>query len=898
MIIKNKKIKNIPKLLYIILSLMLVLLFLLSFIFNRTLSNLYHSNQAQLTEQQFANLQQAEQIFQSRFKLQVLSISANPNEFKLLTNSASFLIQLDSNSTLSRQIFLTSEGVIAPQLPVDFINKLKDSFLNKTINNDCCGYTQLANNTWSRVAQTQLPDQTWLVYGELIDTDSSLIEQISTYTSKAEKLSSLSGRALLFKDFFNPVHELKVNFKPLYFAKIYQQPLWLIFVAICILSVLALVLVIILKWRDPKQNLDKLKQEIMNIKPLSSAANYRLSSTNTEDTAELAESINLMLDELYETREFNKVVLNSIGDAVIATDLKGIITYCNAATYQIIPVDESELIGQPIAQVLPFVNRADIDKLNACLTDVIRQKNEGAGERYTHEFKRNLEILFVEKHVTLLRNSNQESVGTVMVLRDMTQSERLRQKLNFQASYDVVTKLFNRHKFEEQLNFAVHSAKTDKREHILCQIDLDRFKLINDNAGHAAGDQLLHEIGAILRSFLRKTDICARIGGDEYGIILFDARLKHGLAIVEKIHEHIKSYRFIWAGKVYSIGASFGLTQLNHITHSSAEARREADAACYLSKSQGPNHIQVFDNANEHLNSHHQAPQWAAKINDALINNKFELFFQRINPTIGKSEREHVEILLRMRDEVGILLAPGLFLPAAERFHLMSKVDRWVIKSVFTWLSSRPAIWDSVTLSINLSGESLNDESLYGYIIDLHQKVGFPSEAICFEVTETAAINNLVIGRELILRLKAYGFTFALDDFGKGFSSYSYLQNLPAEYVKIDGGFVKEMISNKRDHEIVRSIHQISNAMGMKTIAEYVEDDQILEALREIGVDYAQGFGIQRPAQLTEFKPVAEIISNVMVQPQANLELNSADKQFDYSENQEIKNTVSEQPRV
>lgn len=877
----NNKIKNIPKLLYVTLSSVLILLFLLSFVFNRALSTLYHSNQSQLTEQQFAHFQGAEQVFQSRFEQHLLSVSVKPTEPELLTGSAAFLIQLDAENQLSRQIFRTTEGVIAHQLPAHFINKLNQYFENNHNNSTvCCGYTKLANNTWARVAFARLADQTGLVYGELIASNTSLIQHIKTYTGTSHQLAALDGQSLLFKDFFNPNNELEIQLKPLQFAQIYQQPLWMIFVAICLLIVIAFVFVIILKWRDPKQNLVKLQQEITNIKPMSSAVNHRLSSTNTEDTAELAESINAMLDELYETREFNKVVLNSIGDAVIATDLKGVITYCNEATYQIIPLESSELIGKPVSQVLPFVNPADIDKLNACLTDVIQQKNTDLGGRCTHEFKRNLEVLFIEKHITLLRNSDNEAVGTVMVLRDMTQSERLRQKLNFQASYDVVTKLLNRYKFEEQLNFAAHSAKTEKREHILCQIDLDRFKLINDNAGHAAGDQLLHEVGAILRSFLRKTDICARIGGDEYGIILFDARLKHGLAIIEKIHEHIKSYRFIWAGKVYSIGASFGLTEINQQTHSSAEARREADAACYLSKSKGPNHIQVFDNTNEQINSHHQAPQWAAKINDALINNKFELFFQRINPTIGTSKREHVEILLRMRDEAGLLLAPGLFLPAAERFRLMSKIDRWVIKSVFTWLSSRPSLWDSVTLSINLSGESLNDETLYGYIIGLHQKMDFPSEAICFEVTETAAVNNLVIGRELILRLKAYGFTFALDDFGKGFSSYSYLQNLPAEYVKIDGGFVKEMISNKRDHEIVRSIHQISNAMGMKTIAEYVEDDEILAALREIGVDYAQGFGIQRPAQLKEFKPVAEIVSNAVFTPQSQ---GQVDKQFDDS---------------
>ncbi|MCU4676806.1 EAL domain-containing protein [Catenovulum sp. 2E275] len=851
---KTKYTRNLTSL---ALILTLILLFLLSFLFIRSINNWRDFNQNQLTQQQLNNLIQAEYLFESRLQLITKDFVSEFTEPELLLNSPAFLIKYNQSTGAEEQIFRTSEQVIAKQLPTEFIAKITHYFeQNSPHELTCCGYTQISEENWARVGVTLVNEKTWVIYGELITSKNPIINQISLVN---KGLENSSNNVLIQKNFFDNKQNIKLDIIPLNRVELYLKPLWLVLISLIILVCITLVAAFIVNRRNPKKELERLKQQVAKICPTQSEASH-ISADEGQDTAELAQSINLMLDELFTAKEFNRVVLNSIGDAVITTDLNGLVTFCNAATFQIIPLDEEQIIGKPLEDILPFVHSKDTVKLKQYLGELIRNHNSDSGSRHTHEFKRNLEILYVEKHITLLRDAGQKAVGTVMVLRDMTQSERLRKKLNFQASYDVVTKLYNRLKFEEMLNVALHTAKVEKREHILCQIDLDRFKLINDNAGHAAGDQLLYEIGSILRSFLRKTDVCARIGGDEYGIILYDAQIKHGLAIVEKIREHIKSYRFIWAGKVYSVGASFGITEITHESLSAAESRREVDAACYLAKSKGPNNIQLFDNKNEYLNTHHQAPQWAAKINDALIHNKFELFFQRINPTVGTSAREHVEILLRMRDENDILLPPGLFLPAAERFRLTNKIDRWVIKAVFTWLSSRQTIWEKVTLSINLSGESLNDESLYDYIIDLHQKVGFPSEAICFEVTESAAVNNLVVGRELILRLQAYGFTFALDDFGKGFSSYSYLQNLPAEYIKIDGGFVKEMLSNKRDHEIVRSIHQISTVMGMKTIAEYVEDDEILEALREIGVDYAQGFGIQRPAELAEFKPVSEFL--------------------------------------
>ncbi|MER2493654.1 EAL domain-containing protein [Catenovulum sediminis] len=834
----------------------LLLFVLLGLASEQALEKWKQTHQSQLVNSQ---LQSVDYLFQQHYalsQLKVEQLKQTSDKSLWLDENPSFAMAVGSDLQVLWQIYLTQDNVLATSLPTSFNKNILEFLISE--HDSSTGITQLNKNDWALVSIVEANGGQY-IYGTLLPSD-SLLATPSYVVAETSTPFNLTHHIVL-EDLLtqqNVAIPLKIDTNRAF----YNQPIIVLAALIFILSLASVVMLLYSRKVSAQQHLNRLQQEVSRIKP-NSESERRVGDYQTGEIGALAGSINDMLDELFAAKEFNKVTLNSIGDAVITTDLHGIVTFCNAATFKIIKTTEQEILGKHIADVLPFSDAEDSKRLRRVLKDVIRNGHDSvsAGERYMHRLNRELEILYIEKHITLLRNPEKELVGTVMVLRDMTQSERLRKKLNFQASYDIVTKLLNRHKYEEMLNEAVHNAKMERREHVLCQIDLDRFKLINDSAGHAAGDQLLYEIGGILKSFLRKTDVCARIGGDEYGIILFDAHLEHGLAIFDKILSQIKEYRFIWGGKIHSIGASVGVTIVNSDTHNAAEARREADAACYMAKNVGMNNIRVFDPNNEKLNSHHQAPRWAARINDALVNDKFELFFQRINPTIGVSEREHIEILLRMIDDDGILLAPGMFLPAAERFRLTPKIDRWVIKTVFRWISSRPQLWKKVTLSINLSGESLNDEKLFSYIIDLHEKIGFPPETICFEVTETAAVANLVVGRELIMKLKSHGFTFALDDFGKGFSSYSYLQNLPAEYVKIDGGFVKEMTMNDRDREIVRSIHQISNVMGMKTIAEYVEDDNILDALREIGVDYAQGFGIQKPASLSGFVSLDEALN-------------------------------------
>lgn len=833
-------------------SLVLILLVVLAIYASKTFDTLESEHKLQLSNNQFQAIESLFNSYQKQTSAKTNQYLASADKLDLLSNDPSFASYINTNNQVEFAIFRTADNVVANQLPNQFeleLTKLVEAKLDVS----CCQFAQMSPNRW--VMLSVVPTNNGIfVFGEMA-TNYPILASIKPAT--AENTGQVT--AYLLRDAFT-AQALNIELTSANQFSYTNLSVFIIAVA-CITAILFGLVILGLR-QKPDETINRLKQEVNQIGTKQGAA-QRVNLEGTDsNVGELAGSINDMLGELFAAKEFNKVTLNSIGDAVITTDLEGNITFCNAATYKIIKRNEDDLIGFHVAEVLPFSEAEDAEKLKRTLNDVIVNGHETSHGRCMHKLNRELEVLYVEKHITLLKNQAQQSVGTVMVLRDMTQSERLRKKLDFQASYDIVTKLLNRHKYEELLNDAVHSAKMERREHVLCQIDLDRFKLINDSAGHAAGDQLLYEVGTLFRSFLRKTDVCARIGGDEYGIILFDAHLEHGLLIFEKIIKQVKDYRFIWGGKVYSVGASIGVTVVNANTLNAAEARREADAACYMAKGIGQNNIRVFDSNNESLNSHHQAPRWAARINEALVNDRFELFFQRINPTVGVSEREHVEILLRMKDDDGSLLLPGMFLPAAERFRLTPKIDRWVIKNVFAWISSRPSLWDTVTLSVNLSGESLNDENLFPYIIGLHEKIGFPAKTICFEVTETAAVANLVVGRELITKLQSHGFTFALDDFGKGFSSYSYLQNLPAEYVKIDGGFVKEMTANSRDKEIVRSIHQISNVMGMKTIAEYVEDDSIISALKEIGVDYVQGFGVQRPAELGEFKPLSEVINS------------------------------------
>jgi len=437
--------------------------------------------------------------------------------------------------------------------------------------------------------------------------------------------------------------------------------------------------------------------------------------------------------------------------------------------------------------------------------------------------------------------------------RDITETHTLAEKLSYQASHDALTGLINRREFERRLQRVLKTARIEKTEHALCYMDLDQFKVINDTCGHVAGDELLRQLGAVLQARARKRDTVARLGGDEFGVLMEHCSLEDAERVADTFRSAIEKFRFQWENKAFTIGVSIGLVPITETSESMVHVMSAADSACYAAKDQGRNRILVYRLDDAALSRRHGEMQRVTQINWALGEDRFRLYCQPIIPVAGGDEGAHYELLLRMEDEEGHLVPPGNFLPAAERYNLATKLDRWVVGTGFDWLSRHPGQLESLGVcAINLSGQSLGDEEFLTFMVGQFEKVDIPPEKICFEITETAAIANLATATGFMVKLKELGCKFALDDFGSGLSSFAYLKNLPVDYLKIDGVFVKDIPDDPIDFAMVKSINEIGQLMGIKTIAEFVENDAILEKLRGLGVDYAQGYGIGKPRPLDE----------------------------------------------
>jgi diguanylate cyclase (GGDEF)-like protein/PAS domain S-box-containing protein len=428
-------------------------------------------------------------------------------------------------------------------------------------------------------------------------------------------------------------------------------------------------------------------------------------------------------------------------------------------------------------------------------------------------------------------------------------------QLSWQATHDTLTGLFNRQEFEWHLCQALDSAREQGQEHALCYLDLDQFKVVNDTCGHVAGDELLRQLAGELSRQIRKTDTLARLGGDEFGLLISDCGAHDARRVAENARNIIAEYQFCWEGKSFAVGVSIGLVPITAGCAGIEALLSAADAACYAAKDQGRNRIHVFREEDEELSQRHGEMQWVSRIQAALDEDRFELFYQPIVPVADNAQTEalHFEILLRMRDERGELVPPGAFLPAAERYGLAARLDRWVIDRALQSIHEMGEGTQELGIcSINLSGQSLADEDLARFVIGRLREQRIAADRICFEITETAAISNLTRAMHFIQALKAQGCLLALDDFGSGLSSFAYLKNLPVDFLKIDGMFVKDIVEDSVDYAMVRSINELGKEMGKRTIAEFVESDAILQHLRRIGVDYAQGYGIAHPRPLRE----------------------------------------------
>ena len=568
---------------------------------------------------------------------------------------------------------------------------------------------------------------------------------------------------------------------------------------------------------------------------------------------------------LAEEQQLTSFTLKSIGDGVITTNKQGFITSVNLAAEKLIGSDIDQLKGRKLAEVF---HQRSFEPENSLI--------EYRSKKTLLKTVRNCqgqENIFDISHAPICSESG-EILGEVIVFRDMTQSVNAAKKLSWQATHDALTHLANRREFQNQLEALKQQENNIDSEHAILYLDLDRFKIVNDTCGHAAGDQLLKQISQHINHEVRSCDLVARLGGDEFGIILKNCSLEEAIKIAEKILVAVQQFRFIWNERQFSLGVSIGVVRYFPYKDDPMTILKAADSACYQAKNQGRNQLYSVSDQAIHLANQNQEMNWLALIHQALENDHFLLFQQKIISLDQEySEYQHYEVLIRMKTEDGSILSPGAFLPIAERYQLMSKIDRWVISHFFSSQNAHlRAVWRQQKYnqfpqqnfySLNLSSESLNDPQFLNFLEEQLTRYQIPPELICFEITETTAITNLKRAKQIIQAIRSLGCRFALDDFGSGMSSFGYLQTLPIDFLKIDGQFIRQLCQNPMNTIIVQALQQVAQAVNIKTIAEFVEDYAILEKLREIGVDYAQGYGIAKPIPLRQLQLLSDQTSAV-----------------------------------
>jgi len=560
---------------------------------------------------------------------------------------------------------------------------------------------------------------------------------------------------------------------------------------------------------------------------------------------------------LFQHREQEDITLHAIADAVITTDAQGRVERMNAMAEQVTGWPLKQARGRKLAEVLPLRDEHTRGAVPDPVAECIREgRTARLSEAVVVHSRQGGESLIIA-NASPMRDREGQIIGAVLVFHDVSKERQMADQLAYQASHDALTGLLDRSEFERQLSAALHSAKTSGRQHALCYMDLDQFKVVNDACGHAAGDELLVQLSALLMATVRDTDILARLGGDEFAVLLMDCPLDLAASKAESLRDVVKSFRFIWQGKRFDVGFGIGVVPVTENSGTTTDVLRAADIACYAAKSKGRNQVFIYESDSPELEKRRGEMRWATRIGEALENKQFRLYYQTIKP-IATAEPGvfHCELLMRREDESGRLASPEAFIPAAERFNLMADIDRWVVSAALPRITELARIaarnGERVLCGINLSGQSLGDGSFHDYVDRLMDTYEVPPEAVCFEVTESSAIANFEVALSFIQKMRARGCCFALDDFGTGVSSFSYLKKLPLDYVKIDGSFIRDLLSEPVDEAMVECINRIAHTLGIKTIAEYVESEALLARLRELGTDYAQGYAIARPAPLDE----------------------------------------------
>ncbi len=560
--------------------------------------------------------------------------------------------------------------------------------------------------------------------------------------------------------------------------------------------------------------------------------------------------------QFYDEKERAEVTLQSIADAVITTNRDGTVDYVNPIAEKMTGWTLAEARGRSVTEIVKLVADGGREPIQDPVRSALKSGEPlHLADQTALVSRRGLEVP-IQATVAPIRDRAGQTAGAVIVFSDVSRERRMKRLLSYQAAHDALTGLINRREFESRLNSAIESARADRNvRHAMIYVDLDQFKVVNDTCGHPAGDQLLRQVTGLLQTRVRANDVLARLGGDEFGVLLEHCTPEQALRIADSLRQSIHDVRFQWGTNTMQIGASIGIVEINQHTESVATLLSAADIACYSAKDGGRNRVQVYDPAS--ASARHREMRWMSRLTSARDEGRLDIMFQPIVRVADSAKaRPHYELLLRLLDENGAMVLPDEFIPAAERYNLMPSLDRWVIEKVLRDIvpSTRDGVEEATfTVAINLSGTTLSDPGFLEYLVDTLEAHEPTPGALCFEVTETAAIANLGHASYLMREMASRGCLVALDDFGSGLSSFNYLRTLPVNYLKIDGNFVQNVASDPVDRSMVEAIVQIGRAIGIETVAERVETPEVLETLRRIGVSYAQGFLCGRPAAISGF---------------------------------------------
>ena len=552
--------------------------------------------------------------------------------------------------------------------------------------------------------------------------------------------------------------------------------------------------------------------------------------------------------QLAEQHELLRVTLQSIGDAVITTDARGDVVWLNPVAERMTGWTSAEARGRPSVQVFHIVNEENRQLAESPVVICLAQQSASGLASRTLLVSRDGHEYGIEDSAAPIRNAAGHVLGVVLVFHDVTEQRRMTGEMSYRATHDALTGLVNRVEFETRLRRVLRKAQEDKSAHALMYIDLDQFKLVNDACGHAVGDELLQQVSKLLFSAVRDRDTLARLGGDEFGVILEHCTAEQAQRVAQQICDRMDDFRFVHDGRRFRIGTSIGLVPVDSRWATTELILQAADTSCYAAKEAGRNRVHAWFDTDQAMRARHGEMQWTTRIEQALDEDRFVLYAQRIEALGDAAQGLHAEVLLRMRAADGALVPPGAFLPAAERFHLASRIDRWVLARSIAWMKRMTTPNELVTLSVNLSGQSVGDRAFHRWAIEVLSEAGDPiCRRLCLEITETAAVTNLADAAVFIEQVRAVGVRVALDDFGAGASSFGYLKSMPVDFLKIDGQFIRDLVTDPLNEAAVRCFAEVARVVGMKTVAEFVDKPEVLARLRVIGVDYAQGFLLHRP---------------------------------------------------